>query len=154
MTFAVTENGEQTKCRQQKKPPPEGLISDDGKIENERECFVMTTTMTTYVPRTNYRRGADYAKKMGEYIKAVLDPECEFMLTRLQRVLVRAMREDITAREAQCLELYYAQGFNYRQISGQLHINVSTIPRNIQRGERKLNRVLDLGRAIAGQEVI
>ena len=50
-------------------------------------------------------------------------------------------------------ELYYVQGFNYRQISSQLHINVSTISRNIQRGERKLNRILDLARAILGQDV-
>ena len=106
-----------------------------------------------YTPKTSYRRGTDYARTVSIYIRAVLDPEREFMLTRLQRALVRAMREEITAREAQCLELYYAQGFNYRQISGQLHINVSTISRNIQRGERKLNRILNLARAILGQDL-
>lgn len=109
-------------------------------------------TEKKYTPKTNYRRGADYARGISEYIRAILDPEREFMLPRLRRALVRAMREDITAREAQCLELYYVQGFNYRQISSQLHINVSTISRNIQRGERKLNRILDLARAILGQD--
>lgn len=105
-----------------------------------------------YVPKTNYRRGAAYARSVAIYIRAILDPEREFMLSRLQRALVRAMREDVTAREAQCLELYYVQQMNYRQISGQLRINVSTISRNIQRGEQKLNRVLDLARAILGQD--
>lgn len=92
-----------------------------------------------HTPKTNYRRGTAYARSISVYIRAILDPEREFMLSRLQRALVRAMREDVTAREAQCLELYYVQQFNYRQISAQLHINVSTISRNIQRGEHKLN---------------
>lgn len=103
-------------------------------------------TEKKYVPKTIYRRGEAYAHTISEYIRAILDPEREFMMTRLRRALVCAMREMITAREAQCLELYYVQGFNYRQISSQLHINVSTISRNIQRGERKLNRILDLAR--------
>ncbi len=110
---------------------------------NEQKC----------TPKTNYRRGAAYAHNIAVYIGAILDPEREFMLSRLQRALVRTMREDITAREAQCLELYYVQQRNYRQISAQLHINVSTISRNIQRGEHKLNRVLDLAKAILGQDV-
>ena len=110
-------------------------------------------TEKKYVPKTSYRRGEAYAHTISEYIRAILDPEREFMMTRLRRALVCAMREMITAREAQCLELYYVQGFNYRQISSQLHINVSTISRNIQRGERKLNRILDLARAHLGQDV-
>ena len=110
-------------------------------------------TEKKYVPKTIYRRGEAYAHTISENIRAILDPERELMMTRLRRALVCAMREMITAREAQCLELYYVQGFNYRQISSQLHINVSTISRNIQRGERKLNRILDLARAILGQDV-
>lgn len=107
----------------------------------------------TYEPRPNYRRGEDYAKKIGELVQVILDPEREFLMGRAKRAMIKAMREDITPREMQCMELYYAQGYNYRQISGQLHINVSTISRNIQRGERKINRILDLARAILGQEV-
>lgn len=106
----------------------------------------------TYEPKTNYRRGEDYAKKVGEYVQAILDPDGDFLMGSAKRAMIKAMREDITPREAQCLELYYAQGFNYRQISGQLHIDVSTISRNIQRGERKINRTLGLARAILGQE--
>ena len=107
----------------------------------------------TYEPKTNYRRGEDYAKKIGDLVQAILDPEREFLMGRAKRAMIKAMREDITPREAQCMELYYAQGYNYRQISGQLHINVSTISRNIRRGEQKINRILDLSRAILGQEV-
>lgn len=106
-----------------------------------------------YTPKTSYRRGEIYARTISIYIRAILDTEREFLMTRLQRALVRAMREEVTAREAQCLELYYVQGFNYRQISGKIHINVSTISRNIQRGERKINRILALAQAILGQDV-
>ena len=107
----------------------------------------------TYKPKPNYRRGEDYAKKIGDLVQAILDPEREFLMGRAKRAIIKVMREDITPREAQCLDLYYAQGYNYRQISGQLHINVSTISQNIQRGEQKINRILSLARSILGQEV-
>jgi DNA-directed RNA polymerase specialized sigma24 family protein len=60
------------------------------------------------------------------------------------------MRQDVTYREAECLELYFVQGYTYEQISQSLHINVSTICRNIQRGEQKMNRVLNFARELMG----
>ena len=71
---------------------------------------------------------------------------------RVQRVIIRAMRLDVTQREAECLELYFVQGYNYEQISQTLHINVSTICRNIHRGEEKMNRVLNFARELLGDQ--
>ena len=99
-------------------------------------------------PRTSYRRGGTYAREMGAYAQAIRNPKRERLLPRRERTLVRAMRETVTAREAECMDLYYAQGLNYSQISDLLGINVSTISRNVRRGENKINRLLDLSRAL------
>ena len=105
-----------------------------------------------HTARIHYRRGLTFAREMAVFSAAILDPEREFLLSRVHRVLVHAMREVVTRREAECMELYYVQALNYRQISARLRINVSTISRNIQRGEQKVVRLLTLARAILGQD--
>ena len=103
--------------------------------------------------RTNgvrYRRSAAYVKELGDYIPALADAKKDFMLSRVQKVIVRAMRQEVTQREAACLELYFVQGYNYKQISQALHANVATICRNVHRGEQKMNRVLNFARDLMG----
>lgn len=103
--------------------------------------------------RTNgarYRRSAAYVTELGDYIPALADAQKDFMLSRVQKVIVRAMRQEVTQREAESLELYFVQGYNYKQISQALHINISTICRNIHRGEQKMNRVLNFARELMG----
>ena len=105
--------------------------------------------------RTNgarYRRSAAYVTELGDYIPALADAQKDFMLSRVQRTIIRVMRQEATQREAECLELYFVQGYTYEQISQSLHINVSTICRNIQRGEQKMNRVLEFARALLGDQ--
>ena len=105
--------------------------------------------------RTNgarYRRSAAYVTELADYIPALADAQKDFMLSRVQRIIIRAMRQEVTQREAECLELYFVQGYTYEQISQSLHINVSTICRNIQRGEQKMNRVLEFARALLGDQ--
>ena len=99
-----------------------------------------------------YRRSAVYVKELTPYIEALSDPQREFLMHRVQRIIIRAMRQDVTYREAECLELYFVQGYTYEQISQSLHTNVSTICRNIQRGEQKMNRVLEFARALLGDQ--
>lgn len=106
--------------------------------------------------RTNgvrYRRSAAYVKELGDYIPALADAKRDFMLSRVQKVIVRAMRQEVTQREAESLELYFVQGYNYKQISQALHINISTICRNIHRGEQKMNRVLNFARELMGGDL-
>lgn len=100
-----------------------------------------------------YRRSAAYVKELGDYIPALADAQKDFMLSRVQRVIVRAMRQEVTQREAESLELYFVQGYNYKQISQALHINISTICRNIHRGEQKMNRVLNFARELMGGDL-
>lgn len=106
--------------------------------------------------RTNgvrYRRSAAYVKELGDYIPALADAKKDFKLSRVQKVIVRAMRQEVTQREAESLELYFVQGYNYKQISQALHINISTICRNIHRGEQKMNRVLNFARELMGGDL-
>ena len=57
-----------------------------------------------------YRRSAVYVKELTPYIEALSDPQREFLMHRVQRIIIRAMRQDVTYREAECLELYFVQG--------------------------------------------
>ena len=111
-----------------------------------------TTKTTKKKTGVRYRRSAVYVKELSTDIEALADPQREFLMPRVQRVIIRAMRLDVTQREAECLELYFVQGYNYEQISQTLHINVSTICRNIHRGEEKMNRVLNFARELLGDQ--
>lgn len=116
-------------------------------LTTETSACPETLTLSR-APRTMYRRGAAYAREVAGYAGALRDRRQEKHLSRKEKALVRAMREVVTERESECLELYYTRGLNYSQISQRLNINVSTISRNIQRGEHKLNRILDLARSL------
>ena len=41
-------------------------------------------------------------------------------VSRLKRNLIRALKEDVTAKQRQVLLLYYAEGLNMREIGEQL----------------------------------
>lgn len=105
-----------------------------------------------YATGVRYRRSAVYVKELATYIEALADPQRDFLMRRVQRVILHAMRNAVTYREAECLELYFVQGYTYEQISQSLHINVSTICRNIRRGEEKMNRVLTFARELLGDQ--
>ena len=87
------------------------------------------------MPNTHYKHGAGYAADMAVYAQ----------FSRLKRNLVRALREDVTARQRQMLLLYYAERMNMQEISARLGVNKSTVSRTIKRGERRLRRCLRYG---------
>ena len=66
-------------------------------------------------------------------------------LDRLKRNLIRALREDVTEKQRKVLLLYYAEGYNMREIGEQLGVDKSTVSRTIKRGERRLQRCLRYG---------
>ena len=89
------------------------------------------------MPNTHYKHGAGYAADMAVYARAMAsDNSAQF--GRLKRNLVRALREDVTARQRQMLLLYYAEQMNMQE-------NKSTVSRTIKRGERRLRRCLRYG---------
>ena len=68
----------------------------------------------------------------------------EIGLSPRRRAIVRALRGQATARQRQCLYLYYARGMNQAAIAKLLQINVSTVSRNIANGERHVDDALAL----------
>ena len=68
----------------------------------------------------------------------------EIGLSPRRRTIVRALRGQATARQRQCLYLYYGRGLNQEDIAKLLCINVSTVSRNITNGERHVDAALAL----------
>ena len=96
------------------------------------------------MPNTRYRRGTAYAADMAVYTRAMSEDNSK-QHQQLKRNLVRALREDVTAKQRQALLLYYAEGLNMREIGEALGVDKSTVSRNIKRGERRLQRCLRYG---------
>ena len=93
---------------------------------------------------TRYRRGRAYAADMAVYSRAMAEDNSQQM-ARLKRNLVRALREDVTARQREFLLLYYGERLNMRQIGERLGVDKSTVSRTIKRGEARLRRCLRYG---------
>lgn len=101
--------------------------------------------------RPLYRRGEKYAREMAGYILDVLDEGRDFLLSPTRRAIVQAIRKKLTEREKECIALYYERQLNLNQIGAQLGICQSTASRNVERGEAKINRILDFARALLGE---
>jgi len=81
---------------------------------------------------------------MAVYVRSMADDNVA-QLNRVKRNLVRALRQDVTARQREMLLLYYGERMNMRQIGEKLGVDKSTVSRTIQRGERRLRRCLRYG---------
>ena len=93
---------------------------------------------------TRYRRRKSYAADMAVYSRAMAEDNSQQM-ARLKRNLVRALQEDVTARQREYLLLYYGERLNMRQIGERLGVDKSTVSRTIKRGEARLRRCLRYG---------
>lgn len=95
---------------------------------------------------TRYRRGRAYAADMAVYSRAMSEENTNSAdITQLKRNLVRALQSDVTPRQREMLELYYAKGLNMRQIGELLGVHKSTVSRTVKRGEQRLKRCLRYG---------
>ena len=70
---------------------------------------------TAEMPNTRYRRGKLYAADMALYSMQMASDNSK-EISRLKRNLIRALQEDVTERQRQTLLMYYAQGYNMREI--------------------------------------
>ena len=95
------------------------------------------------MPNTRYRKGKLYAADMAMYSRQIA-ADNSHEISRLKRNLIRALREDVTAKQRQML-LYYAEGKNMREIGEVMGIDKSTVSRTIKRGELRLQRCLRYG---------
>ena len=96
------------------------------------------------MPNTRYRKGKLYAADMAMYSRQIAADNSQ-EISRLKRNLIRALREDVTAKQRQVLLLYYAEGKNMREIGESMGVDKSTVSRTIKRGERRLQRCLRYG---------
>ncbi len=63
----------------------------------------------------------------------------------LRENLARALREELTPRQQEVLELYYGERMNLAQIGDALGVCPSTVSRTLRRGEERLWRCLRYG---------
>lgn len=68
----------------------------------------------------------------------------EVGLSQKRRAIVRALNQTATARQRQCLYLYYGRGMKQADIGKTLGIDISTVSRTIQRGEDHVTSALEL----------
>ena len=65
----------------------------------------------------------------------------------ISRLRHNLMQEDVTEKQRKALLLYYAEGYNMREIGERMGVDKSTVSRTIKRGERRLQRCLRYGAA-------
>lgn len=102
---------------------------------------------------TRYRRGKHFAADMAVYAQVMAEDNAQ-QIGRLRRNVMRALREDVTPRQRECMILYYGKRLNMRQIGELMGIDKSTVSRNIKRGESRLRRCLRYGaeQLLAGRD--
>lgn len=91
-----------------------------------------------------YRRGRDFAADMAAYVRDMAGNNSDQM-GRLRRNVMEALREDVTPRQRECMELYYEKQLTMPQIAELIGVDKSTVSRTIKRGERRLCRCLRYG---------
>lgn len=91
-----------------------------------------------------YKRGLGYAADMAVYARSMAGDNSD-QHSRLRRNLLRALQEDVTARQREVLLLYYGKQLNMREIGLALGVDKSTVSRTIKRGEIRLRRCLRYG---------
>lgn len=60
---------------------------------------------------------------------------------RMKRVLIRAIRHELTDRQRDCLTKYYLEGIKMKDIALLLGLSKSTVSRHIASATRKLRKV-------------
>ena len=65
--------------------------------------------------------------------------------SRLKRNLIRAIREELTDRQRQVLQMYYVDGMTVSQVAEELGVCPSTAYRTLHRAEQRLFRCLRYG---------
>ncbi len=77
------------------------------------------------MPNTRYRRGRHYAADMAVYSRQMAGDNSR-ELSRLKRNLIRALQEDVTEKQRTALLLYYAEGYNMREIGEKLGVETES----------------------------
>lgn len=87
------------------------------------------------------RRRNTLSSDMAAYMRAVA-PDNDEAVSRLKRNLRIARREELTARQAQVLRLYFEEEMTMEAVGHALGISKSTVSRTIARAKQRLKRCL------------
>lgn len=60
---------------------------------------------------------------------------------RMKKILLRAIKHELTSRQRECLTMYYLQGMKMKDIASTLKLNKSTVSRHIRSATMKLRRI-------------
>ena len=60
---------------------------------------------------------------------------------RMKRVLMRAVRYELTDRQRECLTMHYLEGMKMKDVARSLGLSSSTVSRHIASAVRKLRKV-------------
>ena len=60
---------------------------------------------------------------------------------RMKRILLRAIRHELTDRQRDCVIMYYLEGMKMKDIADRMKLSKSTVSRHIQSAIRKLRKV-------------
>lgn len=60
---------------------------------------------------------------------------------RMRKILIRAIRHELTDRQRDCLTMYYLEGIKMKDIAVMLNLSKSTVSRHIHSATRKLRKV-------------
>ena len=62
-------------------------------------------------------------------------------LERMKRILLRAIRHELTERQRQCVLMYFLERMKMKDIARSLCLSTSTVSRHISTAVQKLRRV-------------
>lgn len=62
-------------------------------------------------------------------------------IARMKRILMRAVRYELTDRQRNCLTMYYLDGMKMVEIARALNLSKSTVSRHISCATKKLRRI-------------
>lgn len=62
-------------------------------------------------------------------------------IERMKKILIRAISSELTARQRDCLMLYYIKNMKMREIARTLSLSPSTVTRHIKAAKEKLRRI-------------
>lgn len=86
-------------------------------------------------------RAGEHGGDLQSWLKSIAGTNDD-TVKRLKRHLPEAIREELTPRQQQILQLHYFEHLKGPEISEKLGVNRSTVSRTLDRAESRLKRVL------------
>ena len=93
----------------------------------------------SYTPLTT--RASEFQGDLTVWLRSQAGTNDE-ALERLQKNLTAVIRDELTPKQQEVLQLYYFEGLRMKDIAELLKVNRSTVSRNLKGAQRKLVKYL------------